>query len=148
MSQPAIDSATSESSQRAFLRVTGSILLLTGLAHFLLSLFGLVISFNEPALKETLARGQIPFLVIGDSYIFQTRGFVALYLYFQVMTGWIAGLLTLWAGWLAFKQTGRRFILTLVWINLIYFPLGTLAAAFLLMGRNPARFKTHFSERR
>ena len=133
------------SPQDAFLKVAGALMMATGLLQFLFSLFGCIITLQETPLRESLLEGQIPFLVIGDSYLFKTKGILAIYLFFQVGTGVFVGLLTLLAGWLAISHRGRKFILAMVWLNLLYFPLGTTMSSIILMNRGPNKYKKLFS---
>ena len=134
----------SQNSQLAFLKITGSLLLLTGMLQLVFSILGLFILWHEPRIQEVLSEGKIPFAIVGEGVLFQLKGFVAVYVFVQILSGWLFGLFTALAGWLALFKRQRHFVLTIVWLNLLYFPLGTTIGAFILMSLRPRRIQSHF----
>lgn len=93
--------------------------------------------------SEVLSDGgaRLPFTQM-ESFPF--RGVISWYLAIQIGGGFIYGPLAFLAGWFSLKGKARGYVLTVSWISLLNFPLGTTVGILALVGLGRPSVKQAF----
>lgn len=109
---------------------------LTFMGFFQIGVGALTVLFSIFAIYQgTVIDPQLfrPSAVIDASRGFWGRVFVS-YIAFQMVFGWLVGVLMIFAG-IGCLQLRRRALVTIsTWLNFVNFPHGTMAAVFMFIG--------------